>query len=997
MPLHLITGPPNSGRTERLRELFVQAERKGPVLVVPSVGDIFAWERRLTEPDGAFIGARVFHFRDLCVEIIKRSGGRRKAPVSEFRRRQMMADVVHAVWPEQVERLRDQPGFLDSLLDLVDDLRSEEILTAEELQERIREAGIPGLGPIGPVFEGYLERLDRSGGTDMPGLISNAVRLLPDAWESGSPLFMAGFDDLTGQQREMVRRLAVGERGVDVTIAVTHEPDNPGTAISNELVAVLREIGGATEMTEEQFERDETGGDVSPLLHRLTGRFLRPPVAGEALLEPDPSLTLIEAAGTRNEAEAIGSEVARLIDSGVEPGRVGIAVASPGAEGRLIRDVLERYEVPVALEAEIPAGSTLIGSAIAALIRAITRDSIDDLLFWLRAPSGTDPETVDLLELYCVKDSESSARGAVARFEKIRGEVPGWLEMVAKLESNDSVTETIEEITDLLVAGTLASDASRPPSEGTVLEMKVAGALRRALEELSELESDGQRQIEALLDAIDSGAIKVWSSPSGGAVTIASPYGMRGKRFDHLFMAGLQEAGSRDPERPSPFLSRQNRNDLGMSVRVDQDYQDRYLFYSCLNVPTERLWLTFTTSDETGKSTRPSPLVKAVELMFDGPLDRILRNGRTPVFGVDATPTVRELARSAASGSPLPDSPPESVDLSWLEDALTKASSAVERTGVLGSLENPELIETLAGDGVLSPTGVEAWVQCPYRWYVQKAVRPDEFGPRSEPLVLGTALHEVLRRLYEKRSGSRPADSDLQSWLGDLDSCLDEVFAEPRYGVSGSDVRSEVLRLRMRHMTREFIRKESEHPLGDLMPTFLEHEFGPIEMEGPVPWKLKGKIDRIDLGKPDEEHEGGRALVIDYKSGSITKYQKAKAIENGTIQLILYLAAVEGLDELAGADPIGGLYLPISSDKARGALGPDLYPMAASWHFIKNDAQGDLDSWIGEGLVLAGQGAAGVLEGVLEHDPVTCRDHFEHAAVPDWSPDEGDDRKKGED
>jgi hypothetical protein len=79
MPLHLITGPPNSGRTERLRELFVQAERKGPVLVVPSVGDIFAWERRLTEADGAFIGARVFHFRDLCVEIIKRSGGRQSA------------------------------------------------------------------------------------------------------------------------------------------------------------------------------------------------------------------------------------------------------------------------------------------------------------------------------------------------------------------------------------------------------------------------------------------------------------------------------------------------------------------------------------------------------------------------------------------------------------------------------------------------------------------------------------------------------------------------------------------------------------------------------------------------------------------------------------------------------------------------------------------------------------------------------------------------------
>ena len=60
MPLHLITGLPNTGRTEKLREEFEEAARAGrnPILIVPSVDDVFAWERRLTRPrDGAVDGA----------------------------------------------------------------------------------------------------------------------------------------------------------------------------------------------------------------------------------------------------------------------------------------------------------------------------------------------------------------------------------------------------------------------------------------------------------------------------------------------------------------------------------------------------------------------------------------------------------------------------------------------------------------------------------------------------------------------------------------------------------------------------------------------------------------------------------------------------------------------------------------------------------------------------------------------------------------------------
>lgn len=986
MPLHLITGPPNSGRTERLRELFIQAERRGPVLVVPSVGDIFSWERRLTDPDGAFIGARVFHFRDLCAEIIRRSGSRRKPLVSSFRRRQIMARAVERAWPDQASRLSTQPGFLDSLLDLVDDFRTEEILTQEELRARIDEAGLSGLGKVEAVFGAYLEELGRSGGTDMPELISTAVRLLPGAWSAGSPLFMAGFDDLTGQQLEMVRRLSSGEQGVDVTIAVTHEPDNPGTAVSNRLVNALQELGKACGLTEERLERSDSEAEIDPLLDRVSGRFLRPTGGDEGLLEPDEAISLIEAAGTRNEAEAIGSEVARLLDAGVEPGSIGIAISTPGAGGRLIREILERYDIPVALEAEIAATATIVGSSIAALTEAVRHDSLEGLLFWLRSPIGGPREQVDRLEFYCRRDSERSARKAVSRFHRMGGEVVGWEDLIAALDSGGSAIATVRDLTEALVEAILVEDPSRPPSQETVLEVRIAGALKQAIEELGDLEANGGRQLDALLDALECDAVTVWSSSSGGTVTIASPYGMRGKRFGYLFMAGLQESGSDDPERPGPFLSSKSRSALGMSTKADREDQERYLFYSCLTVPTERLWLSFTSSDETGKATRPSPLVAAVEALFDGSLRRILRTGRTPVFPVDVAPTEREVARSFAAGLDLPGDFAETPAGTTIEGEVIRARRLAERTAILGSLQNGNLIDALAGDRTLSPTRIESWVRCPYRWYVEKAVRPDQLGPESDYLTLGTAIHEVLRRLYEKHPDTRPDNGNLTVWLADIDSCIDEIREDPRSGLAGDDVRSRVMRLRVRRLTELLLRSEADHPRDSFLPKLFEFDFGPIDLDGTGTWKLAGKIDRIDVAGPDEDHEGGRALVIDYKSGSVDRYKRAEAIESGLIQMILYLAAASSIAELGEAATVGGLYLPVSGTKARGGLESGLYGSAKDWNFYRTEAEGDLDQWLEEGLSLAGEGANGILGGVMEHDSVACRDHFKHAAVPDWSP-----------
>ena len=61
MPLKLIHGPPNSGRAGLVRRRFAAALGRNPILVVPNVDDVFAFERELCA-EGAALGGSTMTF-----------------------------------------------------------------------------------------------------------------------------------------------------------------------------------------------------------------------------------------------------------------------------------------------------------------------------------------------------------------------------------------------------------------------------------------------------------------------------------------------------------------------------------------------------------------------------------------------------------------------------------------------------------------------------------------------------------------------------------------------------------------------------------------------------------------------------------------------------------------------------------------------------------------------------------------------------------------------
>jgi ATP-dependent helicase/DNAse subunit B len=993
---------------------FRELIRRDPVLVVPGVDDIFGWEERLTREDGAMVGGQVMHFRDLCAEIVAGAGAPKMDVAGELQRLALVEIAISEHNPALSERMPEQPGIAASVLELIDDFRAE-TKDAATLGGAISESGRRRLGWLAQAYDRYLALLAERGLTDGPNEVSRALNLLSESW-AGRPVFFAGFDDMTGQQFEMVRRLAV-ERGAMVTVALSHQEDNPALDLSNSLMAALLDLGPGTQLTERATTRGQEDVPHDAALLELEARFLKDLPEETPKLPATERVTVMRSSGSRNEAEAIGAEIAKLVAEGVPPDRIAIAVSAPAVNGPLIRDVLTRFGIPVALESETAVRATSVGASVLALIRAAREQSGPRMAFeWLRSPAGPQTAKVDRAELKAAVFEDRRAEAAIARVDETgSGGLAAWATLTAAVRDREPVYAIVAGVADDLARSVLAADTGPVPSAATVIETQAATSIARACRELESINGPGGTGLDEIRAAIESGVVKLWSVPAAGTVRIASPYSLRAKRFSHLFMASQQEGGIQDSDRAGPFLSADDREALGMRPRTDPEVQARYLFYSCLTVPTERLWISCRTSDEAGKAEHPSPLIAAVEELFEtGPDGEpgVAKGGRTGsdiVFNPVDAPSLREAARGLAATGEKPGRELGEY-AEGLERSLAAARVLEESTRTLADLSLEAIKEDLADDPIFSPTEIEAYAGCPYRWFIERRMSPQRFGPDPDYFTLGSLLHGVLEEVYSRFAGAVPRAHTVDSWLAEVPGIVAACAADKGIRLDGSDPVSTGQRIKAERLISLYLRREAERDEPLHLPAEFEYSFG-IGDDGPEAvevsgWKVRGKIDRIDLSPEAADGSPREAVVVDFKSGHVDKLSWQKSEDERRLQLQIYLHAAKA----AGCVPVAGLYESLRPDSKgpRGAYAASVAAEMAKRGANEKDVVPDqvdaeagpggeagtepfgMDGFIAEGLLRADQSVRRILDGVLEHDPATCPDHLDHPAVPDRHDEDAD-------
>ena len=250
--------------------------------------------------------------------------------------------------------------------------------------------------------------------------------------------------------------------------------------------------------------------------------------------------------------------------------------------------------------------------------------------------------------------------------------------------------------------------------------------------------------------------------------------------------------------------------------------------------------------------------------------------------------------------------------------------------GIVGESSKPLLSLFRAPDdpatAVLSPSAIEEYVNCPYRWYTARRLRPEApdelFGPLEQGVFVHSVWESFYRCLEQDISAKRVAPGNLEQ----AQLCLSRVFDEEL----AKQVQAEGVRyLPLSSAEHAQANRLKQTLIGNLnvqarmLPRFTPWQFElSIEPGEGVDYagvRLMGRVDRVDI---DAEH--GHYAVIDYKGGVLGHDAGFDPDEQEEfhippkIQTLVYAQALRRI--IDSARPVGALYLSYRAQEPAGSI-----------------------------------------------------------------------------
>jgi ATP-dependent helicase/nuclease subunit B len=415
----------------------------------------------------------------------------------------------------------------------------------------------------------------------------------------------------------------------------------------------------------------------------------------------------------------------------------------------------------------------------------------------------------------------------------------------------------------------------------------------------------------------------------------------RGLSFRVVFVPGIADGIFPGPIRPDPILSDPERKALGdvigdrdaMPLQARRPAEEELLFRLAAGAAQEHLILTYPYMEPvTGRPRHPSALVlnldpesefRAAQMLVEDfealddaeyHLARIKEDKSSAAVCLDQLSPIFRAARQAHTARHL------TARLTPYEGALFGQQSRE----ILRRRFSPEL-------QILSPTVLEEYAQCPFRYYLQYILAIKPLEEPEEALTFparerGLLIHRILRDFYRQILNTCQGPL-LPSYVSDYRTLMTTLvdrwcrWQESR-GLTGRPMAWELEQERLRDEMEEFIHEEVASA-DRFVPRYLEVAFPPgahettyseldqstlkLQLDDQSVLALRGRVDRIDIGE-----DRISARVMDYKSGEPRR--KPDDLHGGRqIQLLIYALAARQMLAPIGVQEVEAQYYYVGS------------------------------------------------------------------------------------
>lgn len=364
-------------------------------------------------------------------------------------------------------------------------------------------------------------------------------------------------------------------------------------------------------------------------------------------------------------------------------------------------------------------------------------------------------------------------------------------------------------------------------------------------------------------------------------------------------------------------------------------YEENFNIYKAFTVAEEKLFLSYASSDNEGRTLRPSILITKMKKIYSNLQETsdIISQEKEIITKNNTFDNLIEKLNDYQEGKDVEDI--------WFDVLNYYENDALWKSRLLKSLEGitytnipeqikPEFVKKLYGETLHTTISrLERYRSCPFSFYLEYGLKlKEKKSLKLDPIDTGSFMHEVIDTFFENVSNKKISIKEIEN--ADIEKIVKQIVEEKLNLTSNYIFKSIPKFIILTNRLCRLVTLSIIYIVQGLKNTDFEvvgneiefkngKEYRPIEIVTKDGKKVEitGKIDRIDLAK---DETGKYIRIIDYKS-SAKDINLNEVLAGLQLQLITYLDAVCQDKDLI---PAGILYFGLVEpkiDKGKRAKG----------------------------------------------------------------------------
>lgn len=970
MSLQFILGGSGSGKTHRLYTELIRESMESPstqyIAIVPEQFTMQTQKEIVTlHPAHGVMNIDIVSFERLAYRVFEELAIVNPNVLDDMGKSMILRKAAGGKQKELLlyKSHLGQNGFIGQLKSMLSELYQYGI-TPEMLDEKIPEAISPmlrqKLEDISLIYKAFKEYIGEHEYITTEEVLDVLCRHLPQSQLiRNSVITLDGYTGFTPVQYRLIELFLRYSRKVIVTVTIDPAMNLARKSGIQELFHMSRQmidkVSGLAEENHIPRDKDILLKDHPAVRYRQSGAecidFLEQNLyryKGRVYRGRPEAIDIITAVNPAEETACLIRSIRLALRQGLRYRDMAVITGDLGGYGNELIHQFEAGGIPYFFDDKKSILKNPMVELIRAALEVVRKDfSYETVFRYLRTGLVTGPEELELLdrmENYVIAmgirgfkkwDSVWEGRyrgGKELNLEELNVFRETIMEPLRALREafrqEDKTVRTVTEAVALLLIS-LSVEWKMKNYETFFTETEefslakeysqVYGLVMDLLERLTKLLGDEKVSVKEYAEILDAGfsEIKVGLIPATVDRVVVGD--ITRTRLDHikvLFFIGVNDGIVPQKKENSSLFTDRDREFLGKHeielapTTKEESFRQRFYLYLALTKPEQRLVLSYSAMDSSGKSLRPSILINELGKLFP----ELTTTAATAVLeGVPLA--VREAKDRLTKG--LRDYSAAGEDSEFLEllrfflsseehqaearQLIDAAFYAYEKRGI-GRMAAKALYGSVLSGSV---TRLEQYASCAYAHFLNYGLELMEREKYElEAMDIGNLFHDSIdlcfRRMKEEGGDWRTLKEEDRKKL--VHDCVTAVTEEYGNTILKSTARNAYLARKVERITDRTVWALAEQlKKGDFTPVGFEVSFSPsdnlkalkIPLSKEEALHLRGRIDRLDLY---EDEENVYVKIIDYKSGG-TAFDLTALYYGLQLQLVVYMDAAMEMEE----------------------------------------------------------------------------------------------------